>query len=154
METNQGLLPAIGDLVPYNIKTCQLVEFKNTPEDLAAYKQLVTTKHIDFLAINGQHSTEAAKQLVQDVENDAKLKDCAERVRFRTLRILSSHMHIDILPKRSHRGNKMNATTKFKSLFLDTISHARKQYSILGNPPKPRTGDTSLVDPKYWVNLF
>lgn len=137
MKNVQGIPPMTADLVPYNIKTQQLVEFNNTPGELGVFRKMIASKTLDFVAISGQHSAEAAKLLIAESVEDAKLRDQAEKLKFRKARILSSKTPVEILAKHSSLSNEVNATMTFTSNFLDSVQHARKQYIMLRSPVIP-----------------
>lgn len=151
MKSIQGVDPMAADLVPYNIVTKQLVHFTNTAIDLAVFKQAVKDRSIDFVAISGQHSAEAAKQLIREAETDEKLAEAAEKLSFRKARILSSKTPVETLAIHSSRSNEVNVTMTYNSCFMDTIVHARKQYVMLNKPPIPRVGDADQPHPMWKV---
>lgn len=152
MKTVQGMPPMTADLVPYNIKTQRLVEFNNTPAELAVFKKMVAARTLDFVAISGQHSSEAAKLLISEAVEDAKLRDQAEKLKFRKARILSSKTPVETLATHSSMANEINATMTFTSNFLDSVQHARKQYIMLRSPPIPSR--VTRVDPAFRVCIF
>lgn len=152
MKINQGHIPQIADLVPYNIRTSQCIEVNSN--ELASFKKLVATKKMDFVAISGQHSSKAAKQLLAESAGDEKVREAAERLKFRQSRILSWKTPVDELAAHSLQANAINVTTKFTSSYMDTISHAHRQYKMVNSPPLPDKGDVGNNDRNYRVSLI
>ena len=132
METNHGIIPAVADLVPYDMKTGNVFNFPTeTPNAKLIFLKLVEKRRIAFVAVSGQHSAEAAKELIVKSELDEKLRGQAEKLMYRKSRILSSKTPVNILAAHSQRANVINRTMKYTSSFPDIVAHVRRQYSEL-----------------------
>ncbi|CAM6103792.1 unnamed protein product [Calypogeia fissa] len=141
MIENPGIEPQIANLIPYNATMKKLVSYTGTDVDKQNLIEAVKKREIQFLAISGQHSARAAKNVLEFAKKDAKFQDLANRLRFCKARILSDKTLATVLAEHSQRSNTVNQTMEYKLCFLDTIVHARRQFDKLGQPKRPVVGD-------------
>lgn len=152
MMNNPGQEPHVADLIPYLARTKKLLHFENTLEDRRAFRSGVKKREIQFLAISGQHSAKAAQWIQGWAEKDAKLTDLASKLKYRKARILSDRTPRTILVEHSSRSNAVNETMQFKSCFLETVVHARRQFDECGRPERPGIGANQRTkNSKYQV---
>lgn len=143
MVKNQDREPIVADLIPYSVKNSKLVHYDNTPEDLKDFNNAIKRREIQFVAISGQHSALAAKWVIEWSKTDAKLSAAAKKLCVRRARILSDTTPQTILAEHSMNSNAINKTMEYKSSFLDTVVHARRQWERMSRPKRPVIGDNS-----------
>ncbi|CAM6093905.1 unnamed protein product [Calypogeia fissa] len=141
MIENPGMEPRVADFIPYNATLKKLVSYTGTDVDRQDLVEAVKKREIQFLAISGQHSARAAKNILEFAKKDAKFEDVANKLRYRKARIFSDKTPAIVLAKHSQRSNAVNQTMEYKSCFLDTIVHARRQFDELGRPKRPVIGN-------------
>ncbi|CAM6086388.1 unnamed protein product [Calypogeia fissa] len=141
MIENPGMEPQVADLILYNATMKKLVSYTGTDVDKQDLIEAVKKRKIQFLAISGQHSARAAKNVLEFAKKDAKIQDLANRLRFHKARILSDKTPATVLAEHLQRSNTVNTTMEYKSCFLDTIVHARRKFDKLGRPKRPVVGD-------------
>jgi hypothetical protein len=130
--------PLVADLIPY--KDGKLLHYENTPSDTKDFEAAIRNKEIQFVAISGQHSALAAKWVISWSKSDPKLRKQAEKLAFRRSVILSDRTPQTLLAEHSLHSNEMNETMEYKSCFLDTASHARRQWENSGRPERQGIG--------------
>lgn len=156
MIQNPGHEPAIADLIPYNLESKSVLTYSNTPAEKRDFLAATKAGKIQFLAISGQHSSAAAKRIIEWAATNANVSDIAEKLKFRKSRILSAATPITVLAEHSFRSNEVNQTMEYKSCFLDTVVHARRQWMECGSPGKPSTGEkacSSSEHKRFQVNM-
>jgi hypothetical protein len=141
MIKNPGMEPQVADLIPYNATLKKLVSYTGTDVDRQDLIEAVKKREIQFLAISGQHSAKAARNILEFAKKDAKFEDVANKLKYRKARILSDKTPTTVLAKHLQRSNAINQTMEYKSCFLDTIVHARRQFDELGRPKRPVVGN-------------
>lgn len=152
MIKNPSQVPAIAELIPYSAKSKKLLHFENSPQELKKFLWGVKHNEVQFLAISGQHSARAAQWVIEWAKKDAKLSEVAESLQYRKSRILSDITPRTILAQHSSRSNAVNETMEFKSCFLETVVHARRQFDECGRPNRPTMGTNKTTDlQKYQV---
>lgn len=155
MVERPGYEPHIADLIPFTATTKKLVHFENTPEDKSDFVEAIAKREIMFFAVSGQHSARAAHWIQGWAKADAKLTNIANNLRLRKSRILSDVTPLAILAEHSSRSNAINETMEFKSCFVETVLHARRQFVEMGRPSKPGVGSNQKSDnSKFNVRLI
>ncbi|CAM6082375.1 unnamed protein product [Calypogeia fissa] len=82
MIKNPGMEPQIADLIPYNATMKKLVSYTGIDVDREDLLEAVKNRAIHFLAISGQHSARAARNILEFAKKDAKFQDVANKLRF------------------------------------------------------------------------
>lgn len=97
-------------------------------------------------------SAHAVRRVIEWSKTDQKLSEAVTRLKFRRARILSDTTLVKMLENHSSRSNAINDTMEYKSCFLDSVVHARRQYVMCDRPTKPREGDNKAAAPEFKVN--
>lgn len=137
MIRNLGHELAVADLIPYNVDKKTVLTCTNTLEDRRLFQIAAKIGKIQFVAISGQHSAAAAKQILDWAAVNTNINDIAAKLTYRKSRILSASTPMSVLVEHSFRSNAINETMKFKSTFLDIVVHARRQWLKCGSPSRP-----------------
>ncbi len=159
MVTRPGVEPQIADLVPFNVKTRKVVIFGPSDQERRDFENALMENDIHFYAISGQHSARAAQKIIEWAKTRANLIRIASSLAYRKARILSAETPEYVLTEHSSRCNAINETMEYKSSFLDTVVHARRQFLDCGRPPRPQAGINAVTRKdadyiKFNVSLF
>lgn len=149
MIRNLGHEPAIADLIPSNLATKSVLTYNNTPGDKRDFQISTKSGQIQFLATGGQHSSAAAKRILEWAEVNTNDSDIAKKLTYQKSRILYASTPITVLAEHSFRSNAVNQTMEFKSTFLDTVVHARRQWLECNRPAKPSAGEKACSSEEH-----
>ncbi|CAM6105388.1 unnamed protein product [Calypogeia fissa] len=136
MIENPGMEPQVADLIPYNASLKKLAPYTGTDVNGQDLMEAVKNREIHFLTISGQHSARVTRNILEFAKKDAKFEDVENKLKMRKTRIFSDKTPTIVLAEHSHRSNVVNQTMEYKSCFLDTIVHARRQFDELGRPKR------------------
>jgi hypothetical protein len=149
MVKNPMVKPMPAVVIAYNIARKQTVTVNPKEVDPATFSK-DWIEHLEFFAICGQHSTRAAHKLQEMAKEDGKFVAVASKLAKRQCQLLSAATPKDILLKLSSSNNE-TAKIPFKTPFLSTVRHARKQYADMGYPKKGAPG--VLAEQKFQVSI-
>jgi hypothetical protein len=149
MITNPTEAPHPADVIPCLKLDGKLLQFKDTKEDWQRLQDHIEGGTVDFVAISGQHSAEAAKCILREAQQDVSLEPRANLLSKRSCRILSQDTPRKIMATLSRNANLRSK--EFVASHVDTVLHMRKQWKNLGSPRKGVRGATK-IDPRFRVS--
>lgn len=97
MIRNPGHEPAIADLIPYSVDKESVLTYSNTPGEKRDFQIAARGGKIQFVAISGQHSSAAAKRILEWATVNTNVSDIAKKLTYRKSRILSASTPISVL---------------------------------------------------------
>lgn len=126
-----------------------MLTYSNTTTEKREFQIAAKSGKIQFLVISGQHSSAAAKRLLEWAQVNSNISDIAKKLTYQKSQILSASTPITVLAEHSFRSNAVNQTMEFKSFFLDTVVHARRQWIECNRPAKPSAGEKACSSEEH-----